>query len=146
MKNLGFSSMFVATVVQFLGSNDDPATVDTNGKMPVLLNVVAGQCPNARVLSGTVAERNGFEVGKCYLTSVSETEPRDYKDEESDDIITTRNFNYSAVAPATFSEILQAKKELGAPVLIDVTSDREVNGKKVALSSGKKEKVTPIEA
>lgn len=139
--------MFVATVVQFLGSNEDPAEPDTHGKMPVLLNVVAGKCPNARVLSGTVAERNGFVVGKCYLTSVSETEPRDYEDEESGDTVTTRNFNYSAVAEAGFSEILQAKKELGDPILVDVTSDRLINGKPVAkATSGKKEKVTPIEA
>ena len=63
------NTMIVAAVTNFSGTT----TPDKNGAVPVMLQCVAGQMPNRNVLSGTVAERAGFEVGKTYLVNVRET-------------------------------------------------------------------------
>ncbi len=65
---------FVLKVNAFQGSNARPATADKNGLMPVFLESLNGEIPErARVISGTVAERAGFQVGKVYLTKVTFT-------------------------------------------------------------------------
>ena len=52
-----------------------PATADKNGNMPVYFEIFnKGTLPErARVISGTVAERAGLEVGKVYLLKVEKT-------------------------------------------------------------------------
>lgn len=60
------SAMIVATVTPFSGTT----TADKNGEASVMLQCIAGTMPNRNVLSGTVAERTGLEVGKTYLLSV----------------------------------------------------------------------------
>ena len=63
---------FVVKVNQFQGSLDNPARPDKNGQMPVILTSYNGQLPNnARVISGTVAQRNGWEVGQNYVVSLT---------------------------------------------------------------------------
>lgn len=106
-----FNSLFVGTVRSFTGSNEDPATPDKNGKMPVILNVVAGKAPNTRVLSGTVAERAGFEVGKSYLVASNEGTP----DEEYG-----RRFTFDATKEMSAMEIIQSVSVLGEAVIVDV--------------------------
>lgn len=64
-----FSSIILASVNNFTQGTDDK-----NGKAPVILNVVAGKCPNRNVISGTVAENIGIAVGKTYLLQVREVE------------------------------------------------------------------------
>lgn len=108
------NTMFVATVVAFQGTTENPASPDKNGKMPVLLDVVAGQCPSKRVISGTVAERNGMKLGSAYLFSAKET--------ESDDTH-GRQFNFSAVKEATLMEIVQSSQLLGPASIIDVVGE-----------------------
>jgi len=67
-----FNSIIVATVNRFNNGEEDK-----NGNLPVILNVIAGKCPNRNVLSGTVAENAGFEVGETYLVQCREIEPSD---------------------------------------------------------------------
>lgn len=85
---------------------------DINGKDSVILQPVAGKCPNRMVLSGTVAEISGFEVGKTYLANVRETEAsEDYG----------RQFRWSVIAEAKgFNDILDAQERLGKPDVFDV--------------------------
>lgn len=62
------NTLIVAAVTNFSGTT----TPDKNGEMPVMLQCIAGTMPNRNVLAGTVAMRNGFEVGKTYLVNVRE--------------------------------------------------------------------------
>lgn len=57
------SGLAVVKVDRFNGTTKP----DKNGKMPVILIASAGKIPNRNVLSGTVAEMQGFEVDKAYL-------------------------------------------------------------------------------
>ncbi len=113
------NGMCVATVRQFFGSNEDPAVADKNGKMPVILNIVAGTAPNKRVLSGTVAERAGMTVGKTYLINCTEGSLQEYEDGEGN-TVTTRSFTFDAMSELTVREILDANKDLGPAKVIDV--------------------------
>ena len=108
------NTMFVATVVAFMGTEENPASPDKNGKMPVLLNVVAGQCPSKRVIAGTVAERNNFETGKAYLFSATEGESS---------MEHGRQFNFSAVKEASLIEVVQAQQLMGPALIIDVVGN-----------------------
>lgn len=106
------NTMFLATVAAFTGSNENPADADKNGKMPVILNVVAGQCPNKRIVAGTIAERNGFVVGKAYLFQATEGEPTaEYG----------RQFNFTAIKEASLMEVVEAGKLLGPAALLDAS-------------------------
>lgn len=62
------NNMIVVTVTEFSGTT----TPDKNGETPIMLQCLAGAMPNRNVLSGTVARRAGFEVGKTYLANVRE--------------------------------------------------------------------------
>jgi len=46
--------------------------LDKNGESPVMLTILAGKAPNRNVLSGTIAKREGLEVGKTYMLQVTE--------------------------------------------------------------------------
>jgi hypothetical protein len=62
---------FVVKVNEFKGSAVNPATCDKNGQFPVILSAHNGTLPsNARVISGTVADRAGLEIGKNYAVKV----------------------------------------------------------------------------
>ena len=101
---------FVASVKNFNGSTERPAEEDKNGAMPVILDVVAGSCPNKRVISGTVAERAGMESGKAYLCKAEEIDSDEYG----------RQFRYSTIKELGFSELLEAMSHFGSPKLIEV--------------------------
>lgn len=107
---------FLGVVKKFNGSNENPANVDTNGYMPVIIVPVAGKCPSKRVLAGTIAFNEGLNVNSTYLFTVAEQEP----DEEYG-----RQFNFTAVKEATLMEIIQAKQFIGSPVVIDVMDSEE---------------------
>lgn len=63
------NTMIVAAITNFSGTT----TPDKNGNTPVMLQCIAGVMPNRNVLSGTVAQRAGLDVGKTYLVNVRET-------------------------------------------------------------------------
>ena len=103
-----FTSMIIASVNPFTQGE-----VDKNGKAPVILNVVAGKCPNRNVLSGTIAESMGIETGKTYLLSVREGEP---------DPTYGRRFVYSNLKALDALEIVSAAPTIGPAEIFDVNT------------------------
>lgn len=106
-----FEGLCVVSVNAF-----NQGSADKNGEMPVFLNVLAGKAPNRVVLSGTVAKNAGFNVGSTYLAQVREGDP----DEEYG-----RQFNWNAVKEASMSEIMEARKTVGAPFIFDASKDTD---------------------
>lgn len=104
---------FVASVKNFNGSTERPAEEDKNGEMPVILDVVAGKCPNKRVLSGTVALRAGMEAGKAYLMKCEEIDRDEYG----------RQFRFSTIKELGFSELLEAISHFKSPEVIEVVDE-----------------------
>lgn len=83
---------------------------DSNGKMPVILRCIAGRIPNRNVLSGTIAENEGFIPGKAYLAQVRETEASDEYG---------RQFVFTNVSEASMMDIVDAESKLGPAVVYD---------------------------
>lgn len=100
-----FNGLIIASA-----NNFSQGSADKNGNNPVLLNVVAGRCPNRNILAGTVAQNNEIEVGKTYLFQVRETEPSEEYG---------RQFSYQKLKEVTAMEIISATKDLGAAVIFD---------------------------
>lgn len=97
------NTMIVASVTGFSGTT----TPDKNGAAPVMLQCMAGNMPNRNVLSGTVAQRAGFEIGKTYLVNVRES---------GYDEIFGPDFTYIKIMELTTGlDIVRASKELGEP-------------------------------
>jgi hypothetical protein len=115
-----FNSIIVATVNKFNNGEEDK-----NGKLPVILNVVAGKCPNRNVLSGTVAENAGFEVGETYLIQCREIEPSEEYG---------RQFVYNKMKSLDVVNILDSIKQLPKAEIFAVegtTSTTRVNSPQV---------------
>ena len=108
-------NLFLATAKLFEKTNEDGSIkVDKNGKKSVILYCIAGRTPNRNILSGTVAEREGFEVGKSYLVSYQEREANeDYG----------RQFNFTKVAEASVADILGGVATLGKAEVFSVDSN-----------------------
>lgn len=84
---------------------------DKNGMESVILNPVAGKCPNRMVLAGTLAANAGFQVGKVYYANCRELEA---------DTQYGRQFRWSVIAEITSPvDIVKMEKELGAAVVFD---------------------------
>jgi hypothetical protein len=107
------NGMFLCTAKQFnkIDESTGEVKVDKNGLPSVLLNVLAGKAPNRNIISGTIADREGFEIGKSYLVSFNEREA----DEEHG-----RQFNFTKVGEASIMDVLQAKAQLGDAVIVSV--------------------------
>ena len=105
-----FNSLVLATVSTFNGK------VDKNGKTPIILNVLAGKCPNRNVISGTIAERMNLKVGKSYLFQVREVEA----DEQYG-----RQFVYIVTGEATIMDILTGSTTLGQPEIFSVDTPKQ---------------------
>ena len=67
-KKSGFA---IVKVSEFKGKE---ATPDKNGLASMYLHPVCGNIPNRNVLSGTVADSQGFQEGKSYLAQWNEGE------------------------------------------------------------------------
>lgn len=103
-----FNEMIVVSVTPFSGTT----TADKNGENPVMLQLIAGKMPNRNVLSGTLAKRAGIEVNKTYLMNVREA---------GIDKVFGVDFTFTKVHELTSAlDIVQASKELGSPVIIQV--------------------------
>lgn len=70
-KRSGFA---IVKISEFKGKE---ATPDKNGLSSMYLHPVCGNIPNRNVLSGTVADSQGFQEGKSYLAqwNIGETDP-----------------------------------------------------------------------
>lgn len=100
---------FVVKVNRFNGSASRPAVADKNGMEPIILTSYNGTLPNnARVLSGTVAANNGFQVGKNYMVTLTRTgTDSQYGDQ----------FRYDVVGELSPVEIAQNLTTLGRGVV-----------------------------
>jgi len=112
------NGMFLATAKQFnrIDESTGEVKVDKNGRASVLLNVLAGKAPNRNIISGTIADREGFELGKSYLVSYNESET----DEQYG-----RQFNFTKVGEASIMDVLAAKGQLGDAVIVNVDGTSE---------------------
>lgn len=109
---------FVVKVNQFSGSTNRPATADKNGFAPVLLSAHNGTLPsNARVISGTVANRAGMEVGKNYAVKVTLTGIDNQYGEQ---------YQYEVVGELTTMEVITKLKEFGQGVVQKVVTTATV--------------------
>lgn len=98
--------MIVVSVTPFSGTS----TPDKNNKFPVMLQCIAGKMPNRNVLSGTVAERTGIEIGRTYLMQVREV---------GTDKLFGQDFNFVKIRELmTGEDIARTAKELGKPEII----------------------------
>jgi hypothetical protein len=116
-----FNSMIIAAVKSY-----NQGKANKNGALPVILSVVAGNCPNRHVIDGSIAEREGLEVGKTYLISVTETAP---------DAEFGRRFTFTNLGVPTMMDIISSPKVLGAPVVFDVKASTVAPGAPVATPS-----------
>ena len=72
MSNSRKSGFAIVKVSEFQGKE---ATADKNGLSPMYLHPVCGAIPNRNVLSGTVADSQGFKEGESYLAQWNESTP-----------------------------------------------------------------------
>lgn len=114
-----FQSLCLVNATPFNGDNDK------NGESPVLLNVLAGKAVNRTVISGTIAKRNGFEVGKMYVVQITEKEA---------DAKYGRQFNINKIADVAVSEMFGAITSFGPASILDI--DKVTSTKEVELKIG----------
>ena len=117
-----FEGLLMVSVNKF-----NQGTEDKNGKMPVILNILAGKSPNRIVLSGSVAENAGFEVGNSYLAQCRETET---------DSTYGRQFVWNVVQKASMTDIINARKDLGQPVVFDAAEVPEEEHQRISANNG----------
>ena len=106
-----FTGKVVVSVKIFTGKT---ATADVNGLEPIYLKVIGGKSPNRTILSGTVADNEGFEVGKTYLAQVSEDEVHE---------VHGRQFIWTKIVEMSAMDVLDAENRVGAPVMFDVKGE-----------------------
>ena len=95
--------------------NKAGSEADKNGLMNVYLTPIAGKIPNqAMVVSGTVAQKAGLVVGTTLMVMISE---------RASDPVYGRQFNHTVLGPVTPGEILGLRKELGAAIVVDTTTE-----------------------
>lgn len=114
---------FVVKVNQFQGSADRPATTDKNGFAPVILSSHNGTLPErSRVISGTVAQRAGLQVGKNYAVKVTETHV---------DPVYGPQYQIDVVGEVTTLELITNVFKPGV-VQKTTTDDKKANAAKIA--------------
>lgn len=88
---------------------------DKNGLQNVYLTPIAGKIPNqAMVVSGTVAQKAGLVVGSTLMVMVTERQS---------DPVYGRQFSHTVLGEVKPTDILNLRKELGAAVVIDTTTN-----------------------
>ena len=109
---MNFTGLVIVTPAEkTYAKGGELSVADSNGMLPVILNIVAGKSPNRNVLSGTVASKAGFQPGKTYLAQVTETAP----DEKYG-----RQFNWLVLKELAALEIVDAQIKLGAAHMFEV--------------------------
>lgn len=101
------NEMIIITVTKFSGTD----TPDKNGEEAVMLQCIAGTMPNRNVMSGTVAKRGGFEVGKSYLVNVREA--------GIDDTF-GQDFDFVKVKEVDALEAIKGRQLLGEPKILTI--------------------------
>lgn len=120
-----FNEIILASVNAF-----NQGVPDKNGRMPVILNIIAGKSPNRLVLSGTLADSIGLSIGKSYIMQVREVEP---------DPKYGRQFNHQVLSEVSSAlDLVKTAKEIGAAQVInvgDASDDTGNTGKSMTLGT-----------
>jgi hypothetical protein len=82
---------------------------DKNGLESIILDVVAGKMPRNRVLSGTIADREGFTPGSSYMVSIQELPSNEYGEQ----------YRFSNLGTINGLELIKTCKELGKGIVVD---------------------------
>lgn len=106
-----FNEIALVVATQFNNGN-----LDKNGLEPMLLKCIAGKSVNKSIISGTIAERSGFEPNKSYLVSIIE--------KDSDETY-GRQFDFTNLGELNGIELIKAKKELGNALIMNVLDEVE---------------------
>jgi len=123
---------FVVKVSQFNGSVARPAKTDKNGLAPVVLTSYNGTLPaNARVLSGTVAQRAGMFEGFNYAVKVVQT---------GVDPTYGEQYRYDVVGEVSTLDVVTKLKEFGQGIVQRESENTPANAEPKVTSA---EKVTP---
>lgn len=120
---MAFNGKVAAVVKAYTQGNPDK-----NGKDPVILQVVAGTSPNRTILSGTIAEREGFVVGNAYLTQIKEGDENEFG----------RQFIFSNIGVLGTMDLLSIESHLGEPVIFDVVQEVDTSTGEMKPSVAKK--------
>lgn len=90
---------------------------DKNGNPNVILTPIGGKVPSKRVLAGTIALNSGFSIGEVHMVSIQELPSNEYG----------RQFQFTSLGSVSPGlELLKACKEVGQPLVIDVTKTTPV--------------------
>ena len=118
-------SIFIGKVALLNKKDVQP---DVNGNYPVILDVIAGSCPNKRTLSGTFAANAGLIPGNCYLVQATELD----RSEEYG-----RQFRFTSLGVLVGIDLIKAKNELGAPriVMVDEIVEESTEDKSIVEES-----------
>lgn len=102
------NEMIVVAITPFSGTTSS----DKNGEFPVMLQLLAGKMPNRNVMSGTVAQRAGIEVGKTYLMQVRQ---------QGTDKQFGEDFTFTKISELkTGKDIIEASRELEEPRIVTI--------------------------
>ena len=108
------NTMFLGTAKLLTPKAGEAPKLDKNGMQSMIFIPIAGQCPDKRVISGTVALNEGIANNRTYLIQCTE------KDADPE---YGRQFNFTVVSEASMMEIVQAKQYLGEAVIIETDLD-----------------------
>lgn len=100
-----FNEIIVGTITKYSGTTD----TDKNGEESVMIQCIAGKMPNRNTISGTVAKRAGFEVGKTYLINVRKA---------GEHVNFGEDFNWLKMQEISALDVIEAKEKLGEPQII----------------------------
>lgn len=94
------SVYFLAKCAEF---TSESAHADKNGLDPVVLTPIGGKSPRGRnIVSGTIAESEGFEPGKMYLVLATHTGQVETEDGE-----VTESYTYTSIAEYSKQEAVE---------------------------------------
>ncbi len=115
------NSTFIANVTtKLFKKGGEPTTEDTNGNLPLQLNVIAGKCPSrAIVMNGTVAQGSGVEAGKTYVFMVNLRDTNEYGANYTHTVLGTLN-------PSDLIQLPQYIKSYGQPKIVSEDDNTEV--------------------
>jgi hypothetical protein len=82
---------------------------DKNGLESLILDAVAGKVPKNRVMSGTIADRQGFEPNKAYMISIEQLPSNEYGEQ----------FRFTNLGQLNGLELMKTCKELGKGIVVE---------------------------
>lgn len=112
-------NIFVATVATYV-KKGGVLSSDVNGKNAVILNVISGQCPKKRVITGTIAENMGIAPGNTYVFSWTK---------EEDDPTFGVQYSFNLIGKPSLIELMEIANNTNPPKLFEEVSKVLVNDK-----------------